>query len=88
MSTRDDEGRAGMRGLFAMTTQTEEKQNGSLTVNCPECGRFAFIVHGRLEGSVEMICTHHQCRAMFDTKIQNGVQTVAILRKAKIRNVV
>jgi hypothetical protein len=77
MPGRGDEGRAEMRGLFAMQTL-------DLSVRCPECGRFALRVCGELKGSVEAICADHRCRAMFKVEVgADGTQTVAILRKAR-----
>jgi hypothetical protein len=55
-----------------------------LAVRCPECGRFALRVRGKLEGSVEAICADHRCRAMFLVEVvAGGSQSVKLLRKAR-----
>lgn len=76
------EGRAEMRGFFAM--EPEQNQMLDLSVRCPECGRFAMRVCGELKGSVEAICADHRCRAMFKVEVgDDGTQAVKILRKAR-----
>lgn len=85
MPVRGDEGRAEMRGLFAMTNPATETQEDGLAVRCPECGRFAARVNGTLTRvTVEMICADHRCRAMFIAEVLgDGSQSVKVLRKAR-----